>query len=385
MRLIPMKFKTMLIVPVAAAWLPTALAHHSRAMFDTGTRISVSGEVSRVTFVNPHVFIYVEGVTEGGAVEEWGFELHSPSHMYFNGWETDTLEVGDPVVASGNPLRSGARRIAGGGEFTLANGVVITIDRGPGAVHAQPATEATTASTGQGGPGARGRGRDMSIGATSNDRWDGRYQVAPRDGIFGPPTVLYERQSPEIRAEYGLTAQSTRFVPVLNERARAAGRAFDGNSPDNPWCSPDPYLFAHHENSYVVQIDHYPDQVVLRREGHELVIHIDGEHPPADELSTWGYAVGQWEGEVLTVDVRNYEPNPWGLARGLPSGARKRVTHVFRWREDRTALDVDTTMFDPDYMTAPFMIETSFFHKKDLELAPPIGCLEQTYEAVLVE
>lgn len=381
-----MNYKPILIAFLLAAWLPAALAHHSRSMFDSDTRISVTGEVTRVDFVNPHVFIYVEGVTESGEVEEWGFELHSPSHMNFNGWKTDTLEVGDPVVASGNPPRSGARRIAGGASFTLANGEVITADSGPDAAPARTAAETSTASGGRVGPAAGGPGRDMSAGATPNDGWNGLYQVAPPDGIFGPPGILYERPSREVRAEFaGLSGQSTRFVPVLNDKGMAAGRAFGGDASDRPWCSPDPYLFAHHENSYVVQIDRGPGQFVLRRDGHELVVHIDGEHPPADELFTWGYAVGQWEGEVLTVDVRNYEPNPWGLARGLPSGAQKRVTHVFRWREDRTAQDVDTTMFDPEYMTAPFMIETSFFHKEDLELSPPIACLEQTYEAIPAE
>lgn len=42
-------------------------------------------------------------------------------------------------------------------------------------------------------------------------------------------------------------------------------------------------------------------------------------------------------------------------------------------------------MFDPEYMTAPFTIETSFFHKEYLELSPPIECLEQTYEAIPAE
>ena len=35
----------------------------------------------------------------------------------------------------------------------------------------------------------------MSAGATPNDGWDGLYQVAPPDGIYGPPAVLYERES----------------------------------------------------------------------------------------------------------------------------------------------------------------------------------------------
>ena len=185
-----MKPRSIFIALMLAMGSPSVLAHHSRAMFNTDVRISVSGEVSRVDFVNPHAFVYVEGVTESGEVEEWGFELHSPSHMYFNGWKTDTLEVGDPVVASGNPLRSGARRIAGGGSFTLANGEVITIDSGPDTGPAPDFAEASTASESGGERNPAGPGRNMAFGATPNDGWDGLYQVAPPDGIFGPPGVL---------------------------------------------------------------------------------------------------------------------------------------------------------------------------------------------------
>ena len=87
------------------------------------------------------------------------------------------------------------RRIAGGASLTLANGEVITINRGPGAAPARAAAEALTASGGRGGQAAGRPGRDMSAGATPNHGWDGLYQVAPPDGIYGPPAVLYERES----------------------------------------------------------------------------------------------------------------------------------------------------------------------------------------------
>ena len=35
--------------------------------------------------------------------------------------------------------------------------------------------------------------------------------------------------------------------------------------------------------------------------------------------------------------------------------------------------------------SAPFTIETSLFHKKNMKLAPPTGCLEEPYEAGLAE
>ncbi len=346
-----------------------ALAHHSGAVYDRTSEVSVSGTVTRYDFVNPHVHVYVEGVTDSGAMEEWGFEMQSAILQTDRGWSEDSLQVGDRVVAVGHPLRSGARNIANSVSFTLESGEVVTQTRGPGVVAASTLA-------------AQGSARDISIGATPAEGYDGIYQVAARNGISGRPVDMYAPQSPEIRAEYPMSAQSTRFVPVLNERSKAIAREFDSAAPDNPWCSPEPYFFAHHVEAFVVAIERRADQVVFRRGGEVQIVHIGGEHPPAGELYKWGYATGEWDGEVLSVDIRNFEPNPWGIARGLPSGAQKQITHAFRWRDDRTALDVDTTIFDPEYMTEPFVIETSFFHKPDLELTPPIECLQESGSAV---
>ncbi len=348
---------------------PAASGHHSGAVYDRNSEVSVTGTVTRYDFVNPHVHVFVEGVTDSGATEEWSFEMQSAILQIDRGWSDDSLQVGDRVVAVGNPLRSGSRNVANSVSFTLESGEVVTQTHGPGIVAASTLA-------------ARGSARDISIGATPAEGYDGIWQVAARHGISGRPVDMYEPVSPEIRAEFAMSLQSTRFVPVLNERSKEIARAFDTAAPDNPWCSPEPYLFAHHVEAYIVEIERRADQVVFRRGGEEQIVHIGGEHPPADELYTWGYATGEWDGDVLSVDIRNFEPNPWGIARGLPSGTQKRITHVFRWRDDRTALDVDTTMFDPEYMTAPFEIETSFFHKPDLELTPPIECLQEAGTAV---
>ena len=54
-------------------------AHHSpSAIFDMSKRVSVTGKLTRVDWVNPHIVLAMEA-TEGGKVEEWRLESNPPS------------------------------------------------------------------------------------------------------------------------------------------------------------------------------------------------------------------------------------------------------------------------------------------------------------------
>lgn len=342
----------------------SVLPHHSTAIFDDSIDLTLSGEVTGYEFVNPHVYVHLETVNENGEVEAWSVEMQAPGTLRPRGWSQDTFQPGDRVVAVGHPLRSRAGKLIEGVSISPSDGDALT-------------TTARTARAGAGGP----RGRDVGGGAVPAEEYNGLYQVAARNGIHGPPIAIYEQPTPEIRAEFPIPTQGTRFIPYLNERGKAAARIWNGAAAGNPWCSPYPYFFAHHTYSEVVEIERRTDQVIFRKsapDGQEQIVYIGAEHPPANELFPYGHAIGEWNGEVLTIDITNFEPNPWGIARGLPSGRQKHVSHLFRWRDDRTALDVNTTLFDPEFMTAPYTIETSFFHKPDLQLPVPVECSEES-------
>jgi len=56
------------------------LAHHSpSAIFDMSKHVSVTGTLTRVDWINPHIVLTVEGKSDGGKVEQWTFQSNPPS------------------------------------------------------------------------------------------------------------------------------------------------------------------------------------------------------------------------------------------------------------------------------------------------------------------
>ena len=54
-------------------------AHHTpSAIFDMSKRVSVTGTLTRVDWVNPHIVLAMEA-NEGGKVEQWRLESNPPS------------------------------------------------------------------------------------------------------------------------------------------------------------------------------------------------------------------------------------------------------------------------------------------------------------------
>ena len=55
-------------------------AHHSpSAIFDMGKRIAVTGTLTRIDWINPHIVITMEARSDGGKTERWTFESNPPS------------------------------------------------------------------------------------------------------------------------------------------------------------------------------------------------------------------------------------------------------------------------------------------------------------------
>jgi hypothetical protein len=55
-------------------------AHHSpSAIFDMSKHVTVTGTLTRVDWVNPHIVLAMEAKGEGGKVEQWKLESNPPS------------------------------------------------------------------------------------------------------------------------------------------------------------------------------------------------------------------------------------------------------------------------------------------------------------------
>ena len=89
-----------------------ALAHHSfAAEYDRAKPISLTGTVTKVEWMNPHVYFYMDVKDKDGAVKNWAFELGNPAGLYRRGWKKEALKIGGTAVVDGSLAKDGTARV----------------------------------------------------------------------------------------------------------------------------------------------------------------------------------------------------------------------------------------------------------------------------------
>jgi hypothetical protein len=88
----------------------TAIAHHSFvAEFDANKQLNLKGVVTKIEWMNPHTYFYVDVTEPDGKVVNWGMELGSPNGLMRQGWTRNSLKVGDVVTVEGSQAKDGSR------------------------------------------------------------------------------------------------------------------------------------------------------------------------------------------------------------------------------------------------------------------------------------
>ncbi len=103
-----MKIATLQAVAAAVilGFVTSVSAHHSRANFDLKTVVEIEGVVTEFTWRNPHAYTKLDVVNEDGETIEWLVEMQGTPLLKRLGWDKDSLQVGDKIVALGNPDRN---------------------------------------------------------------------------------------------------------------------------------------------------------------------------------------------------------------------------------------------------------------------------------------
>jgi hypothetical protein len=109
------------VVVLLLAANPVAAHHSFAAEFDIGKPVSVHGTVTKVDWVNPHSWIYLDVKGADGNVTNWHFELGSPNALFRLGWKKDAVPQGLEVDISGYRAKTG-QPIANAVSVTLPNG-----------------------------------------------------------------------------------------------------------------------------------------------------------------------------------------------------------------------------------------------------------------------
>lgn len=86
---------------LAAATFP-CVAHHSLAAdYDVSKPLVVTGVVTRVDWMNPHVRFFMDVKDESGKVTNWEFELGSPNTLIRAGLNRNSLKIGEEITVRG--------------------------------------------------------------------------------------------------------------------------------------------------------------------------------------------------------------------------------------------------------------------------------------------
>ena len=100
---------------------PVAAHHAFAAEFDVTKPVKVHGTITKVDWVNPHSWIYVDVKDADGKVTNWHFELGAPNALFRLGWKKDAIPSGLEVDISGYRAKSG-EPVGNARSLTLPNG-----------------------------------------------------------------------------------------------------------------------------------------------------------------------------------------------------------------------------------------------------------------------
>ena len=89
-----------------------ALAHHSfAAEYDRAKTITLTGMVTKIEWMNPHVYFYMDVKDQDGKMKNWSLELGNPAGLYRRGWKKEALKIGGTATIEGSMAKDGSLRV----------------------------------------------------------------------------------------------------------------------------------------------------------------------------------------------------------------------------------------------------------------------------------
>jgi len=106
-------------------------AHHAfSSEFDANRPVKFKGTVSKMLWVNPHAWIFLDVQKPDGTTEEWMIEAGTPNTLLRRGLNKNSLPPGTEITVDGYQSKDGTHR-ANGRDLTLADGKTLFLSNDP--------------------------------------------------------------------------------------------------------------------------------------------------------------------------------------------------------------------------------------------------------------
>jgi hypothetical protein len=92
---------------------PTRAHHAFAAEFDVNRPLKLRGIVTKLDWINPHSWIYLDVKGKDGKTVNWMIEGGSPNSLVRLGFTKDALPVGSEIVMEGFQAKDGSNRGVG--------------------------------------------------------------------------------------------------------------------------------------------------------------------------------------------------------------------------------------------------------------------------------
>jgi hypothetical protein len=365
-----------------------ASAHHGIANFNLNEDIEVRGTVTRVDFINPHSWLYLDVTTDDGSVEKWRCEMRGATVLRRSGWSTEMFPEGMPIRITGSPDRRDPQTCYLSTAY-FPDGS--SVDRygqrtepAPAVVENQPLRLA-----------------NGHVNLTGDWAAEQRIMADPRGqrGTLVPISIADQVDPDSIQGFPGArgTALSFEEDPVdtfwntgpsalpLTPEGTAAIEGLDFSTGDNPRlrCAPTNILFDWTFEMDVNHITHTEDTIRMRygSMGIERTIHLGMDAHPADiEPSVAGHSIGRWEDDVLVVDTVGFLPGILSADGRLPHSAALHVVERFSLDPETMTLTRTYTAEDPAYFEGEYSGRDAVL-PSDLPYSGTTECEDRTYDS----
>jgi hypothetical protein len=102
-------------------------AHHAfSAEFSVDKPVTLQGVVTKIEWVNPHTWMYIDVKNPDGTVVNWAIEGGAPNTLIRRGVRKNSLPPGVEVTVEGYQAKNGAN-VANGRNITWPSGLTLSL------------------------------------------------------------------------------------------------------------------------------------------------------------------------------------------------------------------------------------------------------------------